>query len=247
MNKLANQTEQFLQHLESRAYKKGWEVRLKSDHVRFRCPHGKIHKDAFYPEEFKTFPSTKGIADQYFRRAMQFCQGNHEDQKFLAVWPTLKTPVLSVPEPYYIALGVADMIPTTTFSSTWTLTTPISSGITTWYGAGRHPVLSHLSKACPALDTARTECPLDHCSFTATLGTMIPHINDNHQWPRNQIADWLETLDLDLTIQKVKEKEKDAEPTWDLIKTKRLNGLSPQGRAKRGTPTPEALASLRSD
>ena len=86
MNKLANQTEQFLQHLESRAYKKGWEVRLKSDHVRFRCPHGKIHKDAFYPEEFKTFPSTKGIADQYFRRAMQFCQGNHEDQKFLAVW-----------------------------------------------------------------------------------------------------------------------------------------------------------------
>jgi len=35
-------------------------------------------------------------------------------------------------------------------------------------------------------------------------------------------------------------------PTWDLIKSKRLNGLSPQGRAKRGTPTPEALASLRS-
>ena len=37
------------------------------------------------------------------------------------------------------------------------------------------------------------------------------------------------------------------EPTWDLIKSKRLNGLSPQGRAKRGTPTPEALANLRSD
>lgn len=37
------------------------------------------------------------------------------------------------------------------------------------------------------------------------------------------------------------------EPTWDLIKSKRLNGLSPQGRAKRGTPTPEALANLRSN
>lgn len=36
-------------------------------------------------------------------------------------------------------------------------------------------------------------------------------------------------------------------PTWDLIKSKRLNGLSPQGRAKRGTPTPEALAQLRSN
>lgn len=37
------------------------------------------------------------------------------------------------------------------------------------------------------------------------------------------------------------------EPTWALIKSKRLNGLSPQGRAKRGTPTPESLASLRSN
>ena len=37
------------------------------------------------------------------------------------------------------------------------------------------------------------------------------------------------------------------EPTWALIKSKRLNGLSPQGRAKRGTPTPEALANLRSN
>jgi hypothetical protein len=36
------------------------------------------------------------------------------------------------------------------------------------------------------------------------------------------------------------------EPTWALIKSKRLNGLSPQGRAKRGTPTPDALARLRS-
>ena len=36
-------------------------------------------------------------------------------------------------------------------------------------------------------------------------------------------------------------------PTWSLIKSKRLNGLSPQGRAKRGTPTPERLATLRRD
>ncbi len=37
------------------------------------------------------------------------------------------------------------------------------------------------------------------------------------------------------------------EPTWSLIKSRRLNGLSPQGRAKRGTPTPDALANLRSN
>ena len=37
------------------------------------------------------------------------------------------------------------------------------------------------------------------------------------------------------------------EPTWGLIKSKRLNGFSPQGRAKRGTPAPGALAQLRSN
>lgn len=37
------------------------------------------------------------------------------------------------------------------------------------------------------------------------------------------------------------------EPTWSLIKERRLNGFSPQGRAKRGTPTPERLANLRSN
>lgn len=37
------------------------------------------------------------------------------------------------------------------------------------------------------------------------------------------------------------------EPTWGLIKSRRLNGFSPQGRAKRATPTPDRLASLRSN
>lgn len=36
------------------------------------------------------------------------------------------------------------------------------------------------------------------------------------------------------------------EPTWQLVKAKRLNGLSPQGRATRGTATPDRLAQLRS-
>lgn len=37
------------------------------------------------------------------------------------------------------------------------------------------------------------------------------------------------------------------EPTWGMIKSKKLNGFSPQGRAKRGTPTPDSLATLRSN
>ena len=36
------------------------------------------------------------------------------------------------------------------------------------------------------------------------------------------------------------------EKTWPLVKQGLIGGVSPQGRAKRRTPTPEAVASLRS-
>lgn len=35
--------------------------------------------------------------------------------------------------------------------------------------------------------------------------------------------------------------------TWPLVKAGRLNGFSPQGRARRGTPTPETIEKLRRD
>lgn len=41
--------------------------------------------------------------------------------------------------------------------------------------------------ACPACDTLTTE-----------LWSIIQHINDNHKWSRGAIADWLETLDVDI-------------------------------------------------
>jgi hypothetical protein len=52
-------------------------------------------------------------------------------------------------------------------------------------------------------------CPAKDCvTGTSTYGTplhttvwsMIQHLNDRHKWKREDIADWLETLDLDLTI-----------------------------------------------
>lgn len=35
----------------------------------------------------------------------------------------------------------------------------------------------------------------------ARIAKVIVHLNDHHCWTREQIADWLETLDLDLTVQ----------------------------------------------
>lgn len=51
----------------------------------------------------------------------------------------------------------------------------------------------------------KVECPGHHpgawkCSCEDALSDMIIHLNDQHKWPREAIADWLESLDLDLEL-----------------------------------------------
>lgn len=47
----------------------------------------------------------------------------------------------------------------------------------------------------PYISRLSAECPVDECQTCAAtefLG-VIAHINDEHRWTREQIADWLET------------------------------------------------------
>lgn len=55
-----------------------------------------------------------------------------------------------------------------------------------------------LSKALPALNV-KVLSPCEH-TWPGSLESIIIHLNDTHQWAREQIADWLDTLDLDLTF-----------------------------------------------
>lgn len=36
------------------------------------------------------------------------------------------------------------------------------------------------------------------CGWEDSVWSMIPHLNDDHKWSRERIADWLDTLDIDL-------------------------------------------------
>jgi hypothetical protein len=36
-------------------------------------------------------------------------------------------------------------------------------------------------------------CPV--CSINATVGKLIAHLNDDHRWTRECIADWVETIE----------------------------------------------------
>jgi len=68
-------------------------------------------------------------------------------------------------------------------------------------------VVDELAKIFPALKTEYVNCPLlvsDGCSFTNTIGDVIVHVNDQHEWTREAIADWLETLKVKLEVKEGK-------------------------------------------
>jgi hypothetical protein len=68
-------------------------------------------------------------------------------------------------------------------------------------------VVDALGKAIPGFSTMRQPCPRPtehtiHCDTFQDPDTLlqetIVHLNDHHRWSREQIADWLDTLDHDL-------------------------------------------------
>lgn len=43
-------------------------------------------------------------------------------------------------------------------------------------------------------------CPDSEHNLVGRVGNLIVHLNDDHKWRREQIADWLDSLDLDLSF-----------------------------------------------
>lgn len=47
-------------------------------------------------------------------------------------------------------------------------------------------------------------CPDNECHYSQHdyyLYSLITHLNDDHKWSREEIANWLDTLDTDLNLQ----------------------------------------------
>lgn len=70
------------------------------------------------------------------------------------------------------------------------------------------PVMDALCHTFPGLGI-KIECPACpndyHPPPYYRLCSMITHLNDEHEMPREQIADWLETLDIDLSFPSTEE------------------------------------------
>ena len=76
-------------------------------------------------------------------------------------------------------------------------------------GASYGGVAGELIKLVPSLASMAAQCP--RCTARASVIQLVPHINDDHKLTRGEIADWLESLGVDLTIKPAdKPKEQDA-------------------------------------
>lgn len=62
--------------------------------------------------------------------------------------------------------------------------------------AYKFPVMTEVAQ-CPAYNKVRTDAP---CNNRGSIYMLIQHLNDHHAWTREVIADWLDSLDIDLTI-----------------------------------------------
>lgn len=77
------------------------------------------------------------------------------------------------------------------------------------FTVGKPTISGTLDSLVPMLGTASAVCPAKGCERAKPkkLKETIIHLNDHHHWTRESIADWLDTLDIDLTVQR---KEPDA-------------------------------------
>jgi len=95
--------------------------------------------------------------------------------------------------------------------------TPYTANSGASYTDEDHPMTGALVKAIPALKTAKAKCPVrknkgkTFCSMPRTnyVVNLVVHLNDTHKWTREAIADWLETLDCDLSFQNPESEEAD--------------------------------------
>lgn len=78
-----------------------------------------------------------------------------------------------------------------------------STHISTFTHTSTFMPTDELCRIVPNLRGPTVQCP--GCCEQSSLAFIIPHINDEHKWTRERIADWLDTLDIDLTVKPMAE------------------------------------------
>lgn len=149
------------------------------------CPHGAVFVDGVAP--FLPTDNAANVAERVFARAKHRCRQQHQPQSFPAQY--LLAQLNQQPDPNTPA--VFYNLYQQSLSSDITVTPDLL-------------VVTELHKVFGDALNVEVDCPAPgiHRNKPAkvALHRQIAHLNDAHQWTRERIADWLDTLDIDLTV-----------------------------------------------
>lgn len=214
----------------------GWSLNFQdyNEHMfilRAVCPHNQtveVAISSYLMTKAPTYGGGIAMADEAFARMVGVCQSLHVNIPPAGqfIWSIAQTepvgfvPVSGVPIPMeqfkqqyegewsqeYFAQLNSEVV--AGYLSYQGLTGSIGT-----VGSSTASIFHQLAAVCPALNTVQRPCPEPLCENQGykdqTLGALIPHINDDHNWSREKIADWLDIIaldpDVDLTIKPKKE------------------------------------------
>lgn len=162
----------------------GWKVALSpSDNpvllavtVRVTCHHGHVYIQTASYQLVEQAPP-EYLANEVLRAFHNECKAGHPS-----------------------ALKPGAFIPPTWMMSKYAKFTPAAS-----QASPANAVVDGLAEIIPGIGDAVEACPDDECitpDRNIPIAVLIVHLNDVHRWTRERIADWLDSLDIDLTIQR---------------------------------------------
>lgn len=172
----------------------GWKVWLfpqygYSVEVKIRCNHGGDAQQMVSMQLIEQAMSLEQVAHVMFSDWRKQCEQTHNSPYYIEPEKYIVGSYKPYPPPMHYSKSPGNYISPSEYAY---------AGSIGSYGS--HPVVDALAQIVPAIRTATAECPECH-SAHQPLALVIVHLNDQHKWPREKIADWLDLLDIDLTIQ----------------------------------------------
>ena len=183
------QTGEFHGRLTSHAERMKWGISFKQFSqffitVTYMCHHS-LYLDQHISLESLVHTPVAVLADETFRSAVNQCVKDH----VLGVPPS---PTVFVPKQVqYAAYYESPAFSNGLLSPAWS---DISDQLN---------IIGKLQQLVPGMANKSICCP-EKCGVVqkaVPIPNMVMHLNDFHHWTREAIADWLETLGVDLTIQ----------------------------------------------
>jgi hypothetical protein len=193
-----------------------WQMRIpasltdKSVEIVLKCPHNKIRASSVSLSFLNTSGAAPGdIAVNIYKEAVESCRYYHAPHQ---------VPVPMTPNDIFGALiddlGILQpyMLVDPPHDTEWSQYPPKSAGESIVTALETLvPAIRDCIEQCPAAGQKNVHptphAPLMLCGtghsapYAGPILTVVIHLNDYHRWTREQVADWLDSLeDVDLTI-----------------------------------------------